>query len=149
MASGAGEVGCYRDRVPEWGRPPSSSGLGRLPFKEVTRVRIPLGVLFACGGLVRANDSGPDGASRRTPTGVGELCSLGAADGDIERGADFTHALAAQRSQPVDEYGDRDALDRIEIHGAWTWYGILAGFEQNLARQPSDCCGAGGDKDPT
>ena len=70
-------------------------------------------------------------------------------DGHIKRCADFTHALAAQRSQPDDQHRDRDALDRIEIHGAWTWYGILAGFEKNLARQPSDCCGAGGDKHPT
>ncbi len=36
---------CYVDAAPRGGwEPPSSSGLGRLPFKEVTRVRIPLGV---------------------------------------------------------------------------------------------------------
>ena len=42
---GALRAPCYVDPAPPRGwEPPSSSGLGRLPFKEVTRVRIPLGV---------------------------------------------------------------------------------------------------------
>ena len=35
---------CYRDAALAGREPPSSSGLGRRPFKAVTRVRIPLGV---------------------------------------------------------------------------------------------------------
>ncbi len=47
--------------------PPSSSGLGRLPFKEVTRVRIPLGVPHQC---LNARD--PDGC----PSGSLGACAL-------------------------------------------------------------------------
>ena len=47
-ASGGCPMMC---RLPQGGRPPSSSGLGRRPFTAVARVRIPLGVRTASDDL--------------------------------------------------------------------------------------------------
>lgn len=60
---GVARVCCYRDQASRRGRPPSSSGLGRLPFKEVTRVRIPLGV------LTRWRSSGEEGLEQAAERG--------------------------------------------------------------------------------
>ena len=59
-------------------------------------------------------------------------------DGDLEGGTDLAHPAVAQPPDAVDEHGDRDALDRVEVDGAETGHRIVGRIEHDLARQPAD-----------
>ena len=67
------------------------------------------------------------------------MCSsVVAVDGDFERFADFTHAVAAESAEALDERSDRNALDRIEIddRGKRDW--VSRRLEENLGRDAAD-----------
>lgn len=76
------------------------------------------------------------------------LRSIGAVDGYCERSAEVAHAVIAQRAEPLDKDGDRDALDGIQIDGTLLGDGIGSRLEQDLALQPTDCRRAGRDQGP-
>ena len=61
-----------------------------------------------------------------------------AVDGNFESGAHLSHSLAAQSAEPVDEYSDRDALDRVKIDRREVGNRIGAWFEEDLAGEVSD-----------
>ena len=71
-----------------------------------------------------------------------------AADGDVESCTDLAHPLIAQAAQSLGECPDRDALDRIEVHGGGSGNWILGWIEGDLAGQSPDGGGAGGDYSP-
>jgi len=67
-------------------------------------------------------------------------------DGDLEGGADVAHAGVAQAAEAFDEDRDRDALDRVQVHGAAARHRIVAGLEDDLAWEVADRGGARGDQ---
>lgn len=67
-------------------------------------------------------------------------------DGNGQSSADIAHPVIAERAQPLDEHRHRDALYRIEVHGAALRDGIVARIENHLARQPPDVRRARRDK---
>src|SRR5680860_324323 len=58
-------------------------------------------------------------------------------DRDCESGTDLTHARLGHASQSAHEDGDRDALDRVEVHRGAKRHRVVTGFEHDLAREPS------------
>jgi len=69
-----------------------------------------------------------------------------AVDGHVKSGADVVHSHRAQRAEPFDEDRDRNALHRVEVRHASTGDGVVAGLEQDLARQIADRRGARSDQ---
>lgn len=61
---------------------------------------------------------------------------------DTERVADLTHARVGEAAETIGQGGERDALDRVEIHGGAPRNGIHVRFENDLAGQPPDGGGA-------
>lgn len=50
----------------------------------------------------------------RRPGAVTPVASV-ASNRDGEGGADLAHAVITEASDPIDEYADRDAFDRVEV----------------------------------
>jgi hypothetical protein len=65
-----------------------------------------------------------------------------AVGGDAECCADLAHPLTAQRAEAFDEDSKRHGLDRIEIDSASATDRVIAGFQDDFARQASDRRGA-------
>jgi len=72
--------------------------------------------------------------------------SVGAVDRDLEGRTDVPHTGFGQPAQPAHEDCDRDALDRVQVDRRTPRDGIVNGFEDNLAGEPSDRCCAGSDE---
>ena len=77
------------------------------------------------------------------------LRSVGAVDCDCQSGADLPHPVIGQPAEAFDEDCDRDRLDRVEVDGRAKRHGVLAGFEEDLAREASDGGRARRDQCPT
>lgn len=149
-------TGFYEDRRPR----PTATGFGitcpasswsaptKEPSSDACRLRFHAKSL-AIGGLpgdaaleVGAPDRPP---SPTSPVGSrvdllhrGSGRSAGAVDGDCEGGTDLAHANLGQPSQPLDEDGDRDAFDRVEVHRRAKRHRVVTRFEHHLARKPAD-----------
>jgi hypothetical protein len=57
---------------------------------------------------------------------------------NVERGADFTHAIVAEPSETLDQDSERHALDRVQVDrgSARNWIATL--LQYDLARQAAD-----------
>jgi hypothetical protein len=75
----------------------------------------------------------PSAGLRRTGPG-----SVGAVDSDCKCGADLAHSSVAQSPRTADEGGNRDALDRVEVHRAMTRHRVVTRFEHDLADEAAD-----------
>ena len=75
---------------------------------------------------------------REDPPLVHGRCSARAVDGDCEGGTDLAHANLGHPAQPLDEDGDRDAFDRVEIHRRAKRDRVVTWFEHHLAGKPPD-----------
>src|SRR5690606_18583497 len=119
--------GCYRDRVPETGWPPSSSGLGRLPFTQVTRVRIAVGVLhLGPRSLPVAGGSwGPRSPQRIPPRSVGghpggevgPSLVVRRRPGHLGEGRDAGQGHLLHLRQVGDQLGPQRCLDAEDLGG--------------------------------
>jgi hypothetical protein len=119
-------------------QPPSSSGLGRRPFKAVARVRIPLGVHGFRVGFGRQGDhskapwrswlarrpvtaevagSSPVGVAARagsTPSGTGPFCWPGSSVGTSVR---LKSGRSPVRSRPWPPHDPRPGQPRVGVFG--------------------------------
>ena len=71
-----------------------------------------------------------------------------AGDRDGERGADLAHSSISEASDSVAEYVDRHTFHRIEVHRRAARDRIRLRIQHDLARQPTDRCGAWPDERP-
>ncbi len=98
-----------------------------------------------CGTRVRANRQLRQGRRNRTQIGTSAersgaaTCSIlvhsPAVGSDAECRADLAHPRAAQRSKALNEHADRDRLHGVKIDRAPAPDRVIAGFENDLARQ--------------
>ena len=71
-----------------------------------------------------------------------EQCSVGAVDGNSQSGTHLTHPRVAEPAQPVDQYGERHALHRVEVDRRATRNRVVTRLEDDFALEPTNGCGA-------
>ena len=133
-----------------WAR---ASGLSNSASSAVTILRAPTSeacgianraLVVSCGrraGLTRGERSFGDlpiASSQRLATTI---------DSDLQCGAYVSHSSVTERTEALDENGDRHALHGVEVDCAALRYGILTGFEHYLARQAANRSRARCDQD--
>ena len=72
------------------------------------------------------------------PADVPTVFSREAVDSDRQCRANLTHPFIAEATKPVCERGDRDAFNGVEVHRRTERDRVVAGFEDDFARQPAD-----------
>ncbi len=101
-----------------------------------------LGLDAASGCCVAVAGDGHAFVGRCSTAREASICrkqiSTGAIHCDLEGSAHFAHPCLAEPPEAFDDYGDRDALNGVEIDRASSWDWIVLWLQYDLAEQIAD-----------